>query len=104
MAMLLLQHGADVNERDEMLRTPLNICCQRGDVDMVEFLLRSGANASLAGDFTVAEASPVLRFVQTAPWEVACHQGHLAILKVLLKHQAAQGVNPDMSRGLSWAC
>ena len=49
-AELLLDHGADINAIDEeYLSTPLGIAAKYGNVEMVEYLLKAGADPKLAG-------------------------------------------------------
>ena len=69
--MLLVQHGADVNELDEKHRTALHVACKHGDVGMVELLLQFGADASLEGGIT--GLCP-----DVTPLEEACGKGYLA--------------------------
>jgi ankyrin repeat protein len=50
-AMLFLDHGADLNARDEDLcSTPLGYAAKNGQTAMVEFLLRRGARPNLPDD------------------------------------------------------
>jgi ankyrin repeat protein len=49
MVELLLQHKADVNEKDAFNTTPLMYAASMGDQEMVKLLLQYGADAS-AGD------------------------------------------------------
>ena len=43
----LLQHGADVNARDEYSATPLHYAAGKGDIRFVEILLKYGAQNNL---------------------------------------------------------
>ena len=50
-AMIFVDHGADLNARDEDLcSTPLGYAAKNGKILMVEFLLRRGAKPSLSDD------------------------------------------------------
>jgi len=53
----LLIRGADVNLADESGITPLHIACQNGDLQMVQLLLKAGANVN-AGAFAQVGARP----------------------------------------------
>jgi ankyrin repeat protein len=46
----LLDHGANVNARQQMGYTALHTAAQLGDVEMVELLLSHGADPRIAGD------------------------------------------------------
>jgi ankyrin repeat protein len=47
VVMLLLDHGANVNEPDGMGRTPLIACAEGDHTQLVELLLEAGADAML---------------------------------------------------------
>ncbi len=50
VAGLLLDHGADVNARQQGGFTPLHAAAQNGQIDMLDLLLERGADPALATD------------------------------------------------------
>ena len=81
-AMLFLDHGADLQARDEEWRsTPLAWAARNGQTKMVEFLLRRGAQPSLPDD---------------PPWATprawAEKRGHSAVLQVLDDYERSGAV------------
>lgn len=87
LAALLLAHGAKLEAKDSIGRTPLMYAAERGDVAMCKFLLDKGANANARED----DGGTALQLV------VQQHQGSdfrgdekqsLAIADLLLKHHA----------------
>lgn len=79
---LLLDHGANVNSRGQMVRSPLWLSCVYGDTDVVETMLTHGANPNGTGE----EETPV---------QVACFTGNKILLEMLLKY----GANPNLAAG-----
>ncbi|KAG5814880.1 hypothetical protein H9Q71_003028 [Fusarium xylarioides] len=75
---LLLQYGADPNERDSKRRSPLHIACRQDSHEIVAILMRHGANAD--------------RLDTTGKTELAFAtlKGNVALVKVLLEN----GANP----------
>jgi len=76
-AALFIDHGADLNARDEDIRsTPLAWAARSGKVPMVELLLSRGAKASLPGD---------------PPWATplawATRRGHVQVVELLNSHE-----------------
>lgn len=74
-ADLLIKHGADINAVDEEYQsTPLGMAASWGQTEMVEYLLKQGADPNRSG----------------APWsnpmEWARKKGHVEIEKILQKH------------------
>lgn len=102
-AILLLRHGADVDELDNWHRTPLHNSCERGDAGLVRLLLNHGADASVVGTFQPESFDPTL-FENATPLEVACAKGYLRIVRLLLKDAKSKVAMPDMRRCLKWAC
>jgi ankyrin repeat protein len=75
-AILFIDHGADLNARDEeFCSTPLGWAARRGQTAMVEFLLERGAKANLPDD---------------PPWATplawATRRGHDEIVRLLKQH------------------
>ena len=73
-AELFIEHGADLNARDEEYRsTPLAFAARTGHARMVEFLLRQGAKRNLPDD---------------PPWATplawATRRGHHDIVRLLM--------------------
>jgi RNA polymerase sigma factor (sigma-70 family) len=82
-AALFLDHGADINARDEELcATPLGWAAYFGHAPMVEFLLRRGAKTNLPDDPPWA-----------TPLALAAHRGHEQIVQLLTEY-GRSGVLP----------
>ncbi|KAF5591842.1 ankyrin repeat-containing protein [Fusarium pseudocircinatum] len=78
MTDLLLEYGADPNERDTKRRSPLHIACRKDNHEMVTLLMRHGVNA----DTLDTGGKTELAF--------ATLRGNMALVKVLLEN----GANP----------
>ncbi len=68
---LLIEHGADVNARQQLAYTALHTAAQHGDQVMLDLLLAAGANPRAAGDDG------------KTPADLAAAQGHTAIVERL---------------------
>ncbi len=86
---LLLEHGADVNRRGGMKRTPLIVAAEAGQPTFVELLLQSGAEVDTQDELG-----------RTALM-VAAEQGQLAIAQRLV--QAGAGLHFAQTHGLTGA-
>ncbi|GAB1205935.1 hypothetical protein APSETT445_004614 [Aspergillus pseudonomiae] len=86
---LLVHHGADIN-REVSGCTPILGAIGHAHADIVEYLLIAGADLDviLRGDFS-----------WHTPLEHAAHEGHVEVVKVLLRH----GVDPNKSSPLALA-
>jgi len=74
-AELLIKHGADINVIDEEYQsTPLGMATRWGHAEMVELLLKQGADPNRSGAYW------------SAPLEWARKKGHGEIEKMLLRH------------------
>ena len=127
IARLLLEHGADVNaiDSDERRVTPLHICAQYGDVEMVKLLLEyhadvtasshggtslhravTGVRGKLPKDF--AEVVALLLDAEAninacvdpdtdvwTPLHQACNEGHLGAVRLLLERGAQVSLHKD---------
>jgi len=87
-AAIFIDRGADLNARDEELRsTPLGYAARSGETAMVRFLLERGARVSLPGD---------------PPWATplawATRRGHGEIVQLLTRARAiaAAGNEPEV--------
>uniref|UniRef100_A0AAY4AEH7 non-specific serine/threonine protein kinase n=1 Tax=Denticeps clupeoides TaxID=299321 RepID=A0AAY4AEH7_9TELE len=80
LSRLLLDRGASINEVDAQGRTPTHIACQHSQEHVLRVLLSRGADVHVRGkdDWTA---------LHLAAW-----QGHLGIVKLLVKQA---GANPD---------
>jgi ankyrin repeat protein len=79
-AAVFLDHGADLNARDEeFCSTPLGWAARCGKTQMVEFLLRRGARPSLPDDL------PHLAWATPLRW--ALRRGHDEIVRLLTEFE-----------------
>ncbi len=79
-ATIFLEHGADINARDEQLcSTPLGWAAKKGNVEMVELLLKHGAKTNLPDDPSWA-----------TPLSWATRRGHEAVVELLKQYGAAE--------------
>jgi cytohesin len=74
VAEVLLEHGADVEARDNKDRTPLHWAAKRGRVEVVRVLLEHGADAKDQDDR------------RRTPLHRASQRGHVEVAKVLLEN------------------
>ena len=74
---LLLSCGADPNEADSEMMTPMHIAAQHGKVEVIQTLIKHGANMS-------EEAGQH----QRTPLHCAVLEGHLAAVRVLVENGA----------------
>jgi ankyrin len=70
----LISQKQIVNERSNCGRTPLNIACSLGHVDMVQLLLKHGADPNISD------------LQQTTCLHAASASGHEAVVAILLEH------------------
>jgi ankyrin repeat protein len=81
-AAVFIEHGADVNVRDEeFCSTPLGWAARCGKARMVEFLLRRGAKPNLPDD------TP--DFTWATPRQWAIRRGHDEIVRMLTEYEKA---------------
>jgi ankyrin repeat protein len=73
---LLLEHGAEVNARNEWGETPLHWACRRGHTDVAGLLLKAGTNVNARG---VGGLTPL---------HEACACGYNEVTRLLLDHGA----------------
>jgi len=77
-ATIFLEHGADINARDEQLcSTPLGWAAKYGKMEMVKLFLKHGAKTNLPDDPSWA-----------TPLAWATRRGHDAIAELLKQHGA----------------
>jgi len=80
-AELFIRHGADLNPRDEDIRsTPLGWAAKFGQAEMVKLLLKHGAKPNLPDDL------PNLAWATPLAW--ATRRGHSEIAELLKQHGA----------------
>ena len=68
---MLLEHGADVNARQEGGWTALHAASQNGDVEMARVLIAGGADVKMRADN------------QQNAWDLALGKGHQAVVDLL---------------------
>jgi ankyrin repeat protein len=76
IALLLLDHGADVNSPDELLQCPLHVASESGRHDHVELLLEHHADVNVRDN------------KGSTPLYLASGRGELEIVQALLLHDA----------------
>ena len=84
LAELLIVKGAEVNVRNKFFETPLHVASSRGDLKMIDLLLKHKANTYATGPL----ATPLSR---------AAADGHEAAVRLLLK-KGANPLVPDIPR------
>jgi ankyrin repeat protein len=78
---VLLEHGADPNELDEVRKLrPLHVAARAGNAEAIRLLLDSGADINVVGDAT-----------DVTPLHMAASSGSLSCVKLLLE----QGADPS---------
>ena len=76
VALLLLEHDADANARDNQNNTPLILASEGGHVEVASVLLKHGADTEARGR------------LDYSPLERASYEGHVEVARVLLEHGA----------------
>ena len=76
VALLLLEHGADANARDNKKGTPLLLASKGGHADVVRVLLKQGVDIEGRADDN------------WSPLDRASDGGHVEVVRVLLEHGA----------------
>jgi uncharacterized protein len=76
VAELLLDRGANIEEKDKKQRTPLRIACEYGHEDTVRMLLVRCANIEAKSEFNYT------------PLHSACWSGHVGVVRLLVKQGA----------------
>jgi ankyrin repeat protein len=95
VARVLLARGADVNRGDSIGRTPIHAAALNGYDEMAILLLRAGADIRLRENLNVWTAL-----------KAACHNGHLGVTQLLLRHMRGEGLDERDGNGytaLWWA-
>jgi ankyrin repeat protein len=106
----LLEHGADPNASDSASMTPLAEASVRGSYDLVDCLLKKGADAHLSARMTAgsdgeplsnpglvfSQPSTRIQAVEKNPLILACEGAHMAVARLLLERGA------DVNRQAEW--
>lgn len=79
----LLDAGADVNQQTDCITTPIHFAAYNGYTDIVNLLIKRGANIVIADRFGIA------------PIHSAAQNGHEEVVKILLKHGESIDVIDD---------
>jgi ankyrin repeat protein len=91
---LLIERGANINATGDEGKTAVHYAAKWGIEDMMAFLLTKGAQANIRdGD----GMTPIM---------LACFEGHLGVVKMLVQHMGVQGLNDRNAKGwtaLHWA-
>jgi len=71
IAEVLLQHGVNIAPVNKKGSTPFFFACQEGNLDVVKFLVRNGADTSIGKN-------------GISPFHMACYRGHLDVVTYLV--------------------
>jgi len=84
----LIKHGAKINQAEKEVATPLYISAQNGHAEVVDLLLRNGANPNKSREDTGA-----------SPLFISTQEGHTGVVTLLLGHRA--DVNQPKKNGFT---
>ncbi|MFK7787364.1 MAG: ankyrin repeat domain-containing protein [Crocinitomicaceae bacterium] len=97
----LVENGADVNEHDFMLETPLKMAIRRKNLNMVEYLVEKGAKERLALEEAVRQDNiQLVKFLIEQDFNIrqsivyAAENNNLAMVKLL----ASKGADVDFTQ------
>ena len=76
IVLLLLEHSADADAKDDERRTPLHLASEGGHVEVARVLLKHGADMKARDS------------VEYNPLDRASEEGHVEVARVLLEHGA----------------
>lgn len=68
---VLIQHGVNIDPVNKKGSTPFFFACQEGNIDVVKFLVRNGADTTIGKN-------------GISPFHMACYRGHLDVVTYLV--------------------
>ena len=82
LVKLLLEHGADVNIKDDVDRkTPLYNACYKNKLNIAKLLLKHGADVNIKDGYGLT------------PLYNACYYNNIELIKLLLEHGAGKDLD-----------
>ena len=83
LIILLIQNGANINEKDEYEQTLLHHAASHNDENLANFLISKGANVNLLDN------------EKMTPLHIACKFRHLEMVKILINNKADLNIKDE---------